>query len=380
MEADVSTEHLGQTATAYPVGGRENLRRPVRPVREAQVLDEEPFLRQLQLEKRRSDRSHRPLSLVLLDVDIEQRDGLRVFRELAQVVFQIKRETDLLGYLGDDRLAIMLLDTGSEGMRAFLHKIAERTHSLAYRVTCATYPDRLFETLTTGVEHGMHALFVDDAMRRDPMGSLAKRAVDVAGSLGALIALSPLLLLTALAVKLSSPGPVIFRQQRVGKGGVPFTFYKFRSMRADSDDRIHREYVSKLIEGDHEAVNQGDAGQPHFKIKADPRVTAVGRFIRRTSIDELPQLFNVLKGDMSLVGPRPPLPYEAEKYKSWHLRRVLEIRPGITGLWQVEGRNKTTFDDMVRLDLRYIREWSPMLDARLLLRTVAVVLRGKGDE
>ena len=194
-----------------------------------------------------------------------------------------------------------------------------------------------------------------------------------------LLVLSPIFLGTAIAVKLTSPGPVIFKQKRLGRRGMPFVFYKFRSMRADSDDSIHKEYTANLIRGQLDEVNQGDAESPHYKIKADPRVTSIGRLIRKTSIDELPQLVNVLKGDMSLVGPRPPLVYEAEEYQSWHLRRVLEVRPGITGLWQVEGRNKTSFDEMVRLDLRYIRSQSFWLDVKILVKTVFTVLRCDGD-
>jgi lipopolysaccharide/colanic/teichoic acid biosynthesis glycosyltransferase len=179
-------------------------------------------------------------------------------------------------------------------------------------------------------------------------------------------------------VKTSSPGPAIFSQTRLGKQGVPFTFYKFRSMHVNRDDKIHRDYVRDFIDGQHQESNQGDANQPLYKIKADPRITKVGKFIRRTSIDELPQFFNVLKGDMSLVGPRPPLAYEAEKYQSWHLCRILEMKPGITGLWQVDGRSKTQWDDSVRLDIRYIRCWSPLLDIKILFRTVGVVLKSKG--
>src|SRR6202165_2451708 len=186
------------------------------------------------------------------------------------------------------------------------------------------------------------------------------------------------MLIIAAAIRITSSGPVIFKQARLGKRGVPFVFYKFRSMSVNADDRIHRAYVASLISGDHEGINQGNTAKPLYKLKSDPRVTRVGRVIRKTSMDELPQLFNVLKGDMSLVGPRPPIPYEAEKYEAWHLRRILEIRPGITGLWQVEGRSKTSFDDMVRLDLRYIRDCSLMLDLKILIKTVKVVLRCDG--
>ena len=176
----------------------------------------------------------------------------------------------------------------------------------------------------------------------------------------------------------SSPGPIIFRQKRLGKGGRPFVFLKFRSMRTDCDDKAHREYVANLIEGNLDKINQGDADNPLYKMAVDPRITKVGRFIRKTSLDELPQLFNVLKGDMSLVGPRPPLPYEAEKYQPWHLRRILEVQPGITGLWQIEGRSTTSFDDMVRLDLRYAQMSSFWFDLRIILRTVLVLFGSRG--
>ena len=193
-----------------------------------------------------------------------------------------------------------------------------------------------------------------------------------------MVLLSPVMLITALAVAATSPGPVILKQVRLGKNGVPFVFYKFRSMVANTDDRIHREYVTSLINGDLEKINQGSPAKPLYKIEFDPRVTKVGRIIRKTSIDELPQLFNVLKGDMSLVGPRPPLPYEAENYQSWHLRRILEAKPGMTGLWQVEGRSKICFDEMVRRDLRYIQSCSLLLDLRILLKTIKVVFRCEG--
>jgi exopolysaccharide biosynthesis polyprenyl glycosylphosphotransferase len=222
-----------------------------------------------------------------------------------------------------------------------------------------------------------HAFFLGDPEPGN-LGDLLKRSVDMVGSVGGILILSPLMLIIAAAIKMTSPGPVIFKQTRMGKRGVPFIFYKFRSMSANADDRIHREYVASLINGNHAAINQGDTAKPLYKIKWDPRVTRVGSIIRKTSMDELPQLFNVLRGDMSLVGPRPPIPYEAEKYEAWHLRRILEIRPGITGLWQVEGRSKTSFDDMVRMDLRYIRNCSPMFDLKILLRTIKVVLKREG--
>lgn len=173
------------------------------------------------------------------------------------------------------------------------------------------------------------------------------------------------MLLIALAIKLDSPGPVLFRQTRIGKGGKPFTLYKFRSM-VDGADRQQ------------EALRRATGRSALlFKLRDDPRVTRVGRFLRRTSLDELPQFFNVLKGEMSVVGPRPPVPEEVAEYQDWHLQRLL-VTPGLTGLWQVNGRSDLTFDEMVRLDLYYVENWSPWLDLKVILRTVPVVLTGRG--
>ncbi len=183
---------------------------------------------------------------------------------------------------------------------------------------------------------------------------------------------------TALMIKLDSPGPIIFKQIRQGEKGARFGFLKFRSMVSNCDDTAHRQYVTNLIKGELAKIDQGNGQEPLYKMKSDPRITRVGKIIRKTSIDELPQLFNVLKGDMSLVGPRPPLPYEVERYEPWHLRRILEVKPGITGLWQVDGRSKTSFDDMVRMDLRYVQNWSLWLDIKILLKTVRAVIRPNG--
>jgi lipopolysaccharide/colanic/teichoic acid biosynthesis glycosyltransferase len=201
-----------------------------------------------------------------------------------------------------------------------------------------------------------------------------KRVVDILGSLVALILLSPVIAVIAAAIKLTSEGPVLYCQERVGQFGRRLTFLKFRSMKMNNDPTVHKEYVQKLIVG---ALGQTSENKV-FKIQNDPRVTAVGRFIRRTSLDEIPQFLNVLAGNMSLVGPRPPIPYELEKYDTWHRQRVLSMKPGITGLWQVVGRSRTTFDEMVRLDIRYIREWSFWMDLRLILATPWVALTCKG--
>lgn len=194
---------------------------------------------------------------------------------------------------------------------------------------------------------------------------LVKRAIDLTVALAVLAVLSPLMLLTGLLVKLTSPGPVFFVQDRVGMNQRRFRLYKFRSMVADADQ----------IKRDLAHLNENDG--PAFKIQNDPRVTAVGRVIRKYSIDELPQLFNVLKGEMSLVGPRPPLPEEVEKYE-WMFRRRLSVKPGITCVWQVNGRSETSFADWMRMDRDYVENWSLWLDFKILLQTVPAVLFGKG--
>ena len=203
-----------------------------------------------------------------------------------------------------------------------------------------------------------------------------KRGLDMIGSLALLALLLPAYLAIAALVKLTSAGPVFFRQQRVGEMGRPFRMLKFRTMHVNADQAIHQQYVTQFINSGAPVRESGTNGV--FKIVNDPRVTPIGRVLRKTSLDELPQFWNVLRGDMSLVGPRPPLPYEVEQYKPWHYRRVLEAKPGITGLWQVTGRSRTSFDDMVRLDLRYARTCSIWTDMKILLATPRAVISGKG--
>ena len=200
-----------------------------------------------------------------------------------------------------------------------------------------------------------------------------KRSMDLVLATPALIVASPILGIIALAVRRSSPGPIVIRQTRIGMDGRPFTFLKFRTMFVDTDAKIHEDYVAGLIRGTGEVTGND---QRLFKMTDDPRITRVGRFLRRYSLDELPQLVNVLRGDMSLVGPRPSLPVEVSMYDDWHRRR-LEVRPGMTGLWQVSGRSKMGFVEMVRLDIQYLEGWSPLLDLMILLRTIPALFRGE---
>jgi lipopolysaccharide/colanic/teichoic acid biosynthesis glycosyltransferase len=203
-----------------------------------------------------------------------------------------------------------------------------------------------------------------------------KRGLDVAGSLALLLILSPVFFLIASLMKLTSPGPILFRQTRVGQMAKPFTMLKFRTMRVNADPRLHHEFVTGFIKSSAQLHPAGRKAL--FKLTNDPQVTPLGRILRKTSLDELPQLWNVLRGDMSLVGPRPPLAYEVEQYQPWHRRRIMDAKPGITGLWQVGGRSRTTFDEMVRLDLRYARNPSLWTDIKILLATPRAVISAKG--
>lgn len=214
---------------------------------------------------------------------------------------------------------------------------------------------------------------------REPLpGSarLVKRTFDLIIASLAIALLFPLWVLIALLIKLDSKGPVFYTQERVGMDGRLFLLYKFRTMKAGADSELHREYQRAFIAGRAEA-NLGNEGKPTYKLLLDPRITRVGKILRRTSLDEVPQLLNVLSGDMSLVGPRPPIPYEVEAYELWHRKR-LDMKPGLTGLWQVSGRNQLPFEEMVRLDLFYIENWSLLLDLKIILRTGFVMLGGEG--
>jgi exopolysaccharide biosynthesis polyprenyl glycosylphosphotransferase len=227
-------------------------------------------------------------------------------------------------------------------------------------------------------------LYATDAMRgASPVvpltdeargGGVAKRSFDILFTLAIAIIGMPFYLFIALLIKLTSEGPVLFVQERVGQDGRVFRFYKFRTMLVDNSDHQHRTFAEDFIKG--RLMNE-EGDRRVFKLQNDPRVTSIGRFLRKTSLDELPQFINVLRGDMTLVGPRPPLSYELAHYKEWHRGR-LTVKPGLTGLWQVSGRSTVPFDEMVMLDLYYIENWSLALDMKIIARTVPVMLFGLG--
>jgi len=206
-------------------------------------------------------------------------------------------------------------------------------------------------------------------------GQYIKRPVEIIIVVGLIIFFSPLMAVIALSIRLFSPGPVFYRQVRAGKNGVSFNMLKFRSMKLENAPDLHREYVQRLIR---ENVNPKELASGTLKLQSDPRITGMGKILRKYSLDEIPQLFNVIRGEMSLVGPRPPLPYELEVYEDWHKLR-LAIRPGITGLWQVIAHNTCSFEEMVRLDLNYIKTMSLWLDFKIIILTPIEMIRGKGS-
>jgi len=277
------------------------------------------------------------------------------------------RLTDELGWLDKDQLCVVLSATSSGGAWKMAETIQkDRDQAALLEYTVYFYPSH--ETLSLDTDPTVQASEHRDDALTAPMESLFaqptrgwKRCLDVAGAVVAIILLSPILLVTAISVRLTSRGPILFSQWRSGRGGMPFRMYKFRSMCVDAEKKKR------------ELLEQNEQDGPAFKIRDDPRVTWVGRILRRTSVDEFPQLWNVLKGDMSLVGPRPLPCDETANCRTWHRRRV-DVAPGMTCIWQLHGRSKVSFDDWVRMDISYIRKLSLLQDMKLLVGTLPVLL------
>jgi len=361
--------------------------------RVGEILEEHHFLYLLGLERKRTERSGKPFMLLLLSAGplFQSNSGEKVVRNVVSTISSSTRDTDSIGwYEWGSRLAVLFTEIGStfdnaklicEKVAAALEEALEPEHLEGIDIKF-----RLFPSGSDDKDHDSNddtdlVFYPDVSHRRDPRkrgARVLKRCIDVICSLVLLVGLWPVLSVIALLVKSTSEGPVLFRQRRIGEFGTAFTFLKFRSMCQNNDPKIHQEYVARLIQGKAEAKQSADGKAAVYKLTNDPRITPLGRFLRRTSLDELPQLFNVLIGDMSLVGPRPPVPYEFEQYDIWHRRRMFEVKPGITGLWQVKGRSRTTFDEMVRLDLKYAKTWSIRMDLKILLQTPLAVISGEG--
>jgi lipopolysaccharide/colanic/teichoic acid biosynthesis glycosyltransferase len=335
----------------------------------------------LSRERKRSERSKKPIALLLIYLPVILNHDLRkkekVVVNAVEKLTNLIRKTDVLGWFEEHHIMGVLC---TEIDQAFQLTVMEKIRTVVKTVfdeekivsdiNVRTYifpPNELSES-----SEEMRVFYREETSQKKKLPLIVKRAVDIVGSLIAIVLLLPLFIIIAMVIKMGSPGPVFFKQTRVGEHGELFTFLKFRSMYANNNDSIHKEYVSRLIRGN--AENNGGV----FKITDDPRVTSIGKIIRRTSLDELPQFFNVLFGSMSLVGPRPPIPYETSQYDLWHFRRIMECKPGITGLWQVEGRSQTTFDGMVRMDIEYSKKQSFLLDLKLIMKTPMALLSAKG--
>jgi lipopolysaccharide/colanic/teichoic acid biosynthesis glycosyltransferase len=332
-------------------------------------LSAEEFEWWLERERCLADRGTRRFGLLVVRLQRGDRAG---FEWLSQQLRHRLRSTDMLGRLSDDRLGVLLPDTEIAGARS-LSDWVDRTAAPAGLDVVREiyiYPSVSGAAVPSApVIESRPGQVTETSADLWPLLSvpvpLWKRAMDVILSALGLIALLPLFVALAIAIRLDSPGPVIFTQWRAGRGGRPFAFYKFRSMFVDAERRkANLQYLNEKV-------------GPIFKMRKDPRITRVGRVLRHWSLDELPQLWNVLKGDFSLVGPRPPTLDEVAKYERWQLRR-LHVAGGITGLWQVSGRSEVDFVDWMRMDMRYIARRGPWFDLQLLLRSVPAVLSGRG--
>jgi len=371
------------------------------------------FLQRMSEERSRSDRTKRPFTLVvfhILDTNLDTADAPGLLRSVENLAITTRR-SDLWGRYEKDKLGLILPETSAPSAREVISRVAH--HLEGYpgsrpiymavhqgRYYLIEYPKDLKETVQS-------KLFLDanersegpgtktaSVVRENPLTEsgflehtcqspkhgtrnlsarlhvITKRLIDFIGASVGILFLSPFTIPIAVLIKVTSRGPVLFKQKRVGRNGQTFTFLKFRTMYHDCDQTPHKEYVTRLIQDT--AETQEKAGAEYYKLANDPRVTPLGRFLRRTSLDELPQFINVLKGEMSLVGPRPPIDYEVVNYEPWQLRRILEANPGMTGLWQVSGRSTKTFVEQVRLDLRYVESQSLWQDIRILLKTFRV--------
>jgi lipopolysaccharide/colanic/teichoic acid biosynthesis glycosyltransferase len=353
---------------------------------DSSFLTQEAFSARLRMEQMRTERSRRPFVLMLLESEalFKSNRKAEIYRQVLSVLLSSLRETDVKGwYEKGSSIGIIFTEIGStDGGKIGLTLVTKIRSLLSEKLNGDQIGEIKFSFFVFPQDWDKEIRSSSAATlypgNDKKLSHLMKRAMDIAGSLSALIAASPLFLAIAIVIKLTSKGPILFRQERVGRYGHKFTFLKFRSMYVNNSHAIHQEFVKSLILGS--AIPQQAAGEnrPTYKLTKDPRITRAGGILRKTSLDELPQFLNVLKGEMSLVGPRPPIPYEVENYDIWHRRRLLAVKPGITGLWQVKGRSRITFDEMVRLDLQYAKSWSVWLDLKILLQTPRAVVEGEG--
>jgi exopolysaccharide biosynthesis polyprenyl glycosylphosphotransferase len=305
-------------------------------------------------------------------VDTKSVDGQLTYEDVP-VIGTLESLPDVIRDSGANEVIIADADVNADTLFEVMIRCGRR-RGVEFRIAPS-----LFNCLPRKTEIDQIGVLPMIRLFREPLSNAArilKRTFDLIVSALAIVLLFPLWLLIALLIKLDSKGPVFYTQERVGMDGRLFLLYKFRTMKAGADSQVHREYQKAFIAGRAEA-NVGDDSKPTYKLLSDPRITRIGKLLRRTSLDEVPQLLNVLSGDMSVFGPLPPIPYEVEEYELWHRKR-LDMKPGVTGLWQVSGRNRLPFEEMVRLDLFYIENWSLLLDLKIILRTGFVMIGREG--
>jgi lipopolysaccharide/colanic/teichoic acid biosynthesis glycosyltransferase len=343
------------------------------------ILGEGVFRETLVRERKRADRFAAPFAVLIVDRS-DSATTASPWVAVVGAVSTVKRNSDAVGWLDEGAvLGILLPEASRAGSLAVLDRLRRELASRIGDAALASISMRLYghgvESAPDGDPFPPADLLIEAFVQEDvkPWRDAGKRALDIVGSLMMMAVFAPVMLVALVAVKVTSPGPVLLRQVRIGRRGEPFKMLKLRTMYVNAGHGIHQAYMAWFIQS---SGKESRSGAEFFKLKEDPRITRPGRILRRTSLDELPQFWNVLRGEMSLVGPRPPLPFEVEQYQPWHRRRVLEAKPGITGLWQVSGRSRTTFDDMVRLDLRYARTHTMWTDIKILAATPLAMFKG----
>ena len=353
------------------------------------LLTQQLFTRMLWLERKRTERSGRRFVLMLLEPGrlLKAASKEQTLTQILLSLTQTIRDTDITGWYKDGAtVGVIFTEVGTTGDAPLVATLSKKVSESLYRSLTVEQVNEIrlsFHVFPEDWDDEGSGAPINSTLRLNLAQGFSqkthlKRSIDIVGSLAALFLCLPVLAAIAIAIKLTSKGPVLFRQVRLGQHGKRFTFLKFRSMYHRNDSSIHEQYVKQYIAGETGAEPASGAAPKLFKLTADPRVTPVGRFLRKSSLDELPQFLNVLAGQMSLVGPRPPVTYEYDRYDLWHKQRLLEVKPGITGLWQVDGRSRVKFDDMVRLDIRYARTWSIWLDVKILLKTPGAMVSGNG--
>ncbi len=358
----------------------------LRDVDNGLFLPKDVFRRIINREHERANRTGDVFSLVVFVLS-KSREGQDAPKLLAETIASRVRSIDAVGWLDSQHIGILLPETNYAGACHFTDKICHEIlhirrppefEIITYPSDKLADPDKIDPYVFSGKSENKQTRaplrggwrFNQSSRNVDyvfcPTGWVLKKGLDFFGAGVCLLVFSPFFLAVSIIIKVVSPGPVLYRQQRIGYAGQPFTFLKFRTMCQGADTNGHQAHLAQLIKAE-----SSDA--PMAKLDHDPQIIVFGNWLRKSCLDELPQLINVLRGEMSLVGPRPPIPYEVKEYLSWHRGRFDAI-PGMTGLWQVSGKNKLSFSEMVRLDIRYVRERSLWLDGKILFRTPLAIL------